>query len=271
MITNQLFIFILFIINGFILGSLPFGYIITKLTSSKNLMETGWKKNSSSNVMKNVGKAQGILTFSLDFAKGFFAVYLASQAGCPFYIQALCGTAAITGHNWSPFLGFKGGRGIASLAGSLFFMSPVITLLLILVCGVFTFLWTAAIGTIAAIMLGITISFADPAFYNIFLLLLFSLVPIFIKRLSPIKEIIPFEENKERIENRIIFDQDEVPAFRVKPRSNNILVDNSIRTPDSTKKKIPAKKTAVKKKVSPKTASKTETPRKVAAKRTKKV
>lgn len=223
--ANQLFINVLFILNGFILGSLPFGYIITKLSKSKDIMEIGWKKNSSSNVMKNIGKAEGILTFALDFAKGFLAVYIATLAGCPFFIQALCGAFAVTGHNWSPFLGFKGGRGIATLGGALFSMSPLLTLLLIGVCAIFTALWTASIGTIIAIMLGITISFANTNFWGIFLLLLFSIIPVFLKRLSPIKDIIPFIENKDLIENRIIFDQDEVPPFRKKLKA---VIENNI-------------------------------------------
>ena len=72
---------ILILIASYILGSIPFGYLITKYSTNKNLLEIGWKKNSGSNVMKNVGKAQGIFTFVFDVAKGALAVYLAQYFG----------------------------------------------------------------------------------------------------------------------------------------------------------------------------------------------
>ena len=60
---------ILILIISYLLGSIPFGYLITKISTKKNLLEIGWKKNSSSNVYKNVGKWQGIIVFILDIKK----------------------------------------------------------------------------------------------------------------------------------------------------------------------------------------------------------
>ncbi|MDD4409544.1 MAG: glycerol-3-phosphate acyltransferase [Candidatus Pacebacteria bacterium] len=229
MINLEFLAYVLFILNGFVLGSLPFGYIITRLSTSKNILEIGWKKNSTSNVMKNVGKWQGILTGVLDALKGFLAVYIATLAGCPPVVIALAGTAAIAGHNWSPFLDFKGGRGIATLAGAMFCLSPQITIMLLALCGLFTILWTASIGTVIAIMLGITISFPNVDHWTLLLLLIFSIIPISLKRLSPIKEVIPFADHQTLIENRLIFDQDDIPPFRIKPHNiNNIVLENNI-------------------------------------------
>jgi glycerol-3-phosphate acyltransferase PlsY len=225
--------YILFVLNGFVLGSIPFGYIISKLSKSKDITEIGWKKSSGSNVLKNVGKWEGVLTILLDGLKGFLSVYIPTLAGCPPLVIALCGTAAIVGHNWSPLLGFKGGRGIATLAGAALFISPAVTAVLIIICGLFALLWTASIGTIIAIILGITISFADVGLWGLSLLLILSILPISIKRLSPIKEIIPFEEHKELIENRLIFDQDEIPPFRIRNSLRTVVVDNNISNANS--------------------------------------
>ncbi|MFA5072064.1 MAG: glycerol-3-phosphate acyltransferase, partial [Candidatus Pacearchaeota archaeon] len=64
--------FILLIV-AYVLGSIPFGYLITKYTTNKNLLEIGWKKNSGSNVFKNVGLWQGVFTFIFDVLKGYLA------------------------------------------------------------------------------------------------------------------------------------------------------------------------------------------------------
>ncbi|BFT95270.1 MAG: hypothetical protein MNSN_01110 [Minisyncoccus archaeiphilus] len=220
--------FLLFILNGFILGSLPFGYVISKISSDKDVFAIGWKKNSASNVFKNIGKWQGVLTGLLDLGKGYLAVYIASSAGCPDIIIALTGAAAITGHNWSPLLDFKGGRGIATLAGAMLFISPQITIMLAILAGLFALLWTASVGTIIALALGITISFPDTKLWDLLLLILLSIIPVFVKRLSPIKDIIPFEKNRTIIENRLLFDQDDIPPARIKARINNIVLENNI-------------------------------------------
>lgn len=266
MINLDFLYYILFILNGFFLGSLPFGYVISRLSTSKDVFEVGWKKNSASNVFKNIGKWQGILTAVLDAAKGFLAVYIASLAGCPSFVIALIAAAAVAGHNWSPLLDFKGGRGIATLAGSMLPISPYITILLAILCGLFAVLWTASIGTIVALIVGITVSFANPSQWNLTLLLLFSLPLIALKRLSPIKDVIPFDKNQTLIENRLIFDQDTVPPFRTRKLKNPIpeiektpKTDKKPRSPKSKKplsQKKPAKKPAPKAKPKAKPAKK---------------
>lgn len=101
---------IFYIILGYLLGSIPFGYLITHFSTGKNILEIGWRKTSGSNVFKSVGKWQGFLTGIGDVGKGFLAVWLAQKFGLPIQTQALCGVAAVTGHNWSIFLKFAGGE-----------------------------------------------------------------------------------------------------------------------------------------------------------------
>ena len=72
---------LVWIIWSYFVGSLPFGYWITKLTSHENLLLIGYKKNSGSNVIKYIGKRRGILVIFLDIVKGFLVVWLAHELG----------------------------------------------------------------------------------------------------------------------------------------------------------------------------------------------
>jgi glycerol-3-phosphate acyltransferase PlsY len=207
---------ILILIVSYILGSIPFGYLITKYTTNKNLMEIGWKKNSGSNVMKNVGKTQGIFTFIFDVAKGALAVYIAQYFGFPVLFQVFCGILAVIGHNWSCFLGFKGGRGLATLIGALIIISPTVLIISLIPCLIFTILWTASVGTLLSFLTGVIFSFSFKGYEMAGLLMLIALIPVLIKRLSPISELQNNPNYKELMENRLIFDQDTVPPIRLK-------------------------------------------------------
>jgi len=207
---------ILILIVSYILGSIPFGYLITKYTTNKNLMEIGWKKNSGSNVMKNVGKTQGIFTFIFDVAKGALAVYIAQYFGFPVLFQVFCGILAVIGHNWSCFLGFKGGRGLATLIGALIIISPTVLIISLIPCLIFTILWTASVGTLLSFLTGVIFSFSFKGYEMAGLLMLIAVIPVLIKRLSPISELQNNPNYKELMENRLIFDQDTVPPIRLK-------------------------------------------------------
>ncbi len=188
------------------MGSIPFGYLITRLFIGKNILEIGWRKTSGSNVFKNVGKPQGILTGVLDLAKGWLAVWLAQYFGLSLQIQALCGVAAVVGHNWSCFLRFAGGRGIGTFMGALFALSPKIFIFSVIPLISLALIWNAAIGTILLLITAILLFWYDSQITTLGLLPLISLLPVFLKRLSPLQEI--SSKNRKTILNRLIFDND---------------------------------------------------------------
>jgi len=207
---------VLFISISYFLGSIPFGYIFTNIFSDKNILEVGWRKTSGSNVFKNIGFIPGLLTAILDIFKGYIAIRLAQYFGEPDLVQALCGVAAVTGHNWSLFLKFNGGRGIGTFAGVLLAFNPVffqIALALVVFWGL---VWNASIGTILALIA--TIVYADVLGQagSVGLFGKIVLIPIFIKRLSPIKELMNPEYRAKVLLNRIIFDDDVSKDFRIK-------------------------------------------------------
>jgi glycerol-3-phosphate acyltransferase PlsY len=200
---------IFYIILAYLLGSIPFGYIFSKI-SGKDILKIGWKKTSGSNVFRNVGKWQGLTTGLGDVGKGALAVWLAQNSGQSLQIQALCGVAAVTGHNWSCFLRLAGGRGIGTFIGAFLILSPKILGLSVIPFLLVALIWNAAIGTILFLITAIILVIYFGQLETVGLLPLVSLFPVFIKRLSPLKEL--SLKKGEVIKNRLIFD-DNISRF----------------------------------------------------------
>jgi len=117
---------------AYLLGSIPFGFLIAK-SQGRDIRRLGSGNIGATNVFRSISKKLGILTFALDAGKGLCGVLLvpllASKiCGAAYAGMALplgCGAMTIAGHNWSCFLGFKGGKGIATSAGMLIALSPL--------------------------------------------------------------------------------------------------------------------------------------------------
>lgn len=138
------------IVLGYLIGAIPFGLVIGKVTRGVDVREYGSGKTGAANVMRTVGRAPAGLVTVCDVAKGAGAVFLArwilgfdvippyweTMSGCGFmspdvpivigglnlsiYVaQAMVAMAAIAGHNWSPYIKFQGGRGVATFFGGL--------------------------------------------------------------------------------------------------------------------------------------------------------
>lgn len=208
------------IIISYLIGSIPFGYIITRLSTGKNILEIGWRKTSGSNVFRNIGVWQGVLTGVLDLIKGFIAVELAQNLGFSPLIQVLSGVAAVMGHNWSCFLRFAGGRGIATFIGAGLSLIPRTLGLSLIFPIILALVWDSSIATILFLATVIFLSFRFNQFKTGTIFGLLSLMPIFIKRLSPIKEIKGAQNKTLLARNRLIFDDD---IFHSEPRIKKII------------------------------------------------
>ena len=191
---------------GYLLGSIPFGYLVTRLSSGQNILEIGARKTSGSNVINNIGFLPGLISGICDFLKGSLAVLMAQHLGLSIQIQALCGAAAITGHNWSCFLRFAGGRGLGTFLCALLVLSPKILLFSLIPLALLTIVWNAAIGTIVFMITAMVLAGSTGQMTTIGVLPLISLFPIFIKRLSPIREL--SLQQRHLIINRLLFDND---------------------------------------------------------------
>jgi acyl phosphate:glycerol-3-phosphate acyltransferase len=111
----------LLVLTGYLIGSIPFGYVVVKVFSGRDVREFGSGRTGGTNAMRAAGFGAGLLTASLDLLKASAAVWLAqsvlSAEGRPLGM-ALAGLGAILGHNYSLFLKFKGGAGGAACVGA---------------------------------------------------------------------------------------------------------------------------------------------------------
>ncbi len=121
--TSYLREIIIFILS-FLLGSIPFCFIIAKLVKKKDLKKIGDKNPGGWNLVFNVSKWWGIPGIILDVSKGAIPYFLALYYTESLIISAIAGCLAVAGHNYSPFLKFNGGKGIATSMGFLLALNP---------------------------------------------------------------------------------------------------------------------------------------------------
>ncbi len=111
---------VILLIVSFLIGSVPFGYIVSRAVKKIDIRRFGSGNVGATNVVRVVGKGWGGFVFFLDFLKGFAVPFLAYFAGEPVpYFPIILGVVAISGHNWTPFLKFRGGKGVATSFGVL--------------------------------------------------------------------------------------------------------------------------------------------------------
>jgi glycerol-3-phosphate acyltransferase PlsY len=110
----------LVIVGGYALGSLPFGLLIARWWAGIDVREHGSGNIGATNVYRVVGKPAGALVFVLDVLKGYIPPIVAAALLLNEWWIVGAGFAAILGHNFSPFLGFKGGKGVSTSLGVLF-------------------------------------------------------------------------------------------------------------------------------------------------------
>jgi glycerol-3-phosphate acyltransferase PlsY len=120
---------VLTLIICYILGSIPFGYIVGELIKKIDIREYGSGNIGASNAFRILGPYWAILVLLGDFSKGFFSIYLSNFINNgDLIILIIAGLAVICGHDWSIFLKFKGGKGIASTFGVIFAINPIISI-----------------------------------------------------------------------------------------------------------------------------------------------
>jgi glycerol-3-phosphate acyltransferase PlsY len=112
---------------SFLFGSIPFGYVIGKL-KGVDVRKYGSGNIGATNVSRVLGKKYGAVVLFLDALKGAVAVLIAKFLNLPVEYQVLAGISAVAGHCFSPWLGFKGGKGVATALGAFLVISPKTTL-----------------------------------------------------------------------------------------------------------------------------------------------
>jgi glycerol-3-phosphate acyltransferase PlsY len=111
---------------SYLAGGIPTGYLVVKRLHGYDIRTRGSGNPGTANVYRNAGALPGAITLLVDAAKGFAPVFLGLRLYPGHLGLAIgLGAAAIVGHNWTPFLRFKGGKGVATSAGVFSALIPV--------------------------------------------------------------------------------------------------------------------------------------------------
>ena len=110
---------LLIIITAYLLGSIPSAYIVGRLVKGVDMREVGDGRMGTNTVVRRLGITCGIMVAVMDFGKGAVVVVLAQVLDAPLIVVLLAGMVVVAGHNWSIFIGFKGGQGLAPTFGAL--------------------------------------------------------------------------------------------------------------------------------------------------------
>lgn len=202
-----MFISILWIILSYLIGSIPFGYLISRYSRGIDIRLVGRKQIGATNVFNYVGKWQGILTGFLDVTKGWVIVFFAQQFGFSIWVQIFAGLATIVGHNWSIYLKFLGGRGVATTLGVALALNSIAFPYAVIVMIIVTLLWDGAPATIIFLLIYLFLNYYTGGIeYCIFAILAFPV--LLLKRLTGIQEDFTTTESKiSPILCRLLFDR----------------------------------------------------------------
>ena len=102
---------------AFLLGSFPTAFVLGRLLHRTDVRQHGSGNPGALNAYRQLGKAAGLLVLAIDAGKGALALFIGERIGAPNFAIYVAAVAIVLGHNYSPFLGFKGGKGAATALG----------------------------------------------------------------------------------------------------------------------------------------------------------
>jgi glycerol-3-phosphate acyltransferase PlsY len=117
------------ILIAYMLGAIPFGYLLTRISTGKDVRGEGSGNIGATNVLRAAGRGAAVTTMLLDIAKGYAAVWIAGYLtdGSSGWM-ADAALAVMLGHAFPIFLGFKGGKAVATFTGAFLYLTPVAAL-----------------------------------------------------------------------------------------------------------------------------------------------
>lgn len=187
------------IIISYIIGSIPSGFLLTKYVMKKDVRQYGSGNIGATNVARVMGLKSGVLVAVFDILKGYLGVLvgqmiLGSNLSTAILFVAV---AAIAGHDWSLFLGFSGGKGVATTFGVILRLYPLAFLIYAVIWITLVFITRyVSLGSILGSMsLPITLYFSSFAGRHVFFAVLLSLFVMYTHR-ENIKRLLKGEENR---------------------------------------------------------------------------
>ncbi len=141
---------ILLVIVAYLLGAIPFGYLLVRWSTGRDIRQTGSGNVGATNALRS-SKLAGILTLACDAGKGALAVWLAQRFATDPRIPLIAAVATIVGHVFPVFLKFRGGKGVATGCGAFVMLVPYAVLaVLVLFIGVVAVSRYISLGSILA-------------------------------------------------------------------------------------------------------------------------
>ncbi len=111
---------------AYLLGAVPFGFLLVKMLKGGDVRSSGSGNIGATNVLRTSGRGLGVATLLLDIAKGFIAVWIAAKlTGDSTLWTSLAALAVMAGHAFPVFLGFQGGKAVASFIGAFLYLTPL--------------------------------------------------------------------------------------------------------------------------------------------------
>jgi len=208
----------LLIIGGYLLGSVPFGYLLVKWLYGIDIRQHGTGKIGASNVMRVASRRLSIIVTILDIGKGALAVWIAQLLELGAAAQVTAGVVTIVGHNWPIFLGFKGGgRGVFTSLGVITAISPWL--------GLIIFVMPYTLAPIKQVALGVFFALTSLPVFSWFLnqplgiedtdrlpvtlgFVALMLVGLLVRVITPRTQLSQSVPTVELIFNRLFFDRD---------------------------------------------------------------
>jgi acyl phosphate:glycerol-3-phosphate acyltransferase len=119
---------LLAVLGAYLSGSVPFGLVIAKLVSGRDVRSVGSGNIGATNVARAAGRGAALSTLALDAMKGFLPAFLVSKSADSSSLAAACGVAAVVGHCFPVWLRFRGGKGVATGLGVALALAPLAAL-----------------------------------------------------------------------------------------------------------------------------------------------
>lgn len=161
---------VIFYLLAFIIGGIPFGWLLVKMLYKVDIRQIGSGSIGATNVYRAIkekdekkAKILSILTIILDATKGLIIVAIAKIIGLSYETQWTIALLAIIGHCYSPFLGFKGGKGVATAIGSVILLIPIEGICGLIVWGIVGKVFKiSSISSLVGVLSGIVLTFVIP-------------------------------------------------------------------------------------------------------------
>ncbi len=205
------FVFIFSCLMAYLIGSIPTGFLITKIFVGADIKSAGSKNVGATNVFRVAGKLPGLLTLIIDIVKGIIVVTLAADFFYTYlpdvdyiFFKTLLGLIAILEHIYSVFLKFKGGKGVATTIGVTAAIAPLV-LLVSLAVWLIVFIPTnyVSLGSLAfGMALPISALVFDQPFYVVIFCVILCIINTY-KHKDNIKRLLKREENKTIIFKKV--------------------------------------------------------------------